>query len=66
MRAEQKRAWVCTGCLAAWIFHNSDEANEAEEASRTHRCPIEGATTVLVEASMIKELAERFGRKPKV
>lgn len=58
----RKRAWVCTGCFAAWIFEGQYEAAEAEDAARRHRCEIEGATTVIVEADMIADLAARFGR----
>jgi hypothetical protein len=64
VREERQHAWVCTGCLAHWVFHGTEEGVEAEEASRLHRCHVEGATTVIVDASMIAGLAERFGRKP--
>jgi hypothetical protein len=63
MRDHRKHAWVCTGCLASWIFQTTEEEIEAEEASRMHRCHIEGATKVIVDATMIAALSERFGRK---
>lgn len=59
----RRRAWVCTGCFAAWIFETDQEALVTEEQSRKHRCEIEGATAVIVEANMVADLAARFGRR---
>jgi len=67
MSPRRRQAWVCTGCLATWLFQNGEEAVEAEGASHLHRCHVEGSALLIVDAEgdVLQRLIERFGRKPR-